>query len=185
MCTGVGWIYRCRQCLTAILKDTNVSGHTCHEAKRIRQRGCCRSGVEYTFFDKVSDELCILCEIADEVRSLDARTCGEAGSVLRRGYYSGIEDEDEEMQEDWSQEEWSEWVEESSSDDGISDEEGEYTGCYSGTTDVSRIDEDVDDDDDDNDDEDGGALLLQEEDAIKTEIILLFSTLKHGGILPI
>ncbi|KAI0890267.1 uncharacterized protein GGS22DRAFT_183613 [Annulohypoxylon maeteangense] len=178
MCTGIGWDYRCRSCRTVISKDVNVSGHTCHEAKRAGTRGCCRTGIEFMFFNKVIDELCLLCEIKGEVEKVDALTCEEGKGEERVGYcFASDEDGYEEIQEYTAEQlkEWDEWKEEITSDE--EDDEEEYeTDCFSGTTysvttSMSERDEktDIDDDDDDND-EDGGARLRQEEARIKAEL---------------
>ncbi|KAI8962310.1 hypothetical protein F5Y11DRAFT_195548 [Daldinia sp. FL1419] len=78
MCTGTCWVYRCRQCTGILYKDTGVSGHTCNAARGNRIRGCCRTGVEYTFFSKLSDELCVLCGLGVELEAVDADVCDVA-----------------------------------------------------------------------------------------------------------
>ncbi|KAI0117023.1 hypothetical protein F4814DRAFT_459230 [Daldinia grandis] len=74
MCTGMCWVYKCSQCRGTILKDTSVSGHTCKTARRNQSRGCCRTGIEFTFYEKDSDEMCGLCEIAEEIDMVDAES---------------------------------------------------------------------------------------------------------------
>ncbi|KAI1486642.1 hypothetical protein F5X96DRAFT_220330 [Biscogniauxia mediterranea] len=79
MCTGVEWVWRCHGCNTVIEKDrASVRGYTCHEATKNNGNGLCRKGVEFSHYDKRSDELCILCEVQSEVDSLSAETCDEA-----------------------------------------------------------------------------------------------------------
>ncbi|KAI1104069.1 hypothetical protein F4804DRAFT_308141 [Jackrogersella minutella] len=95
MCTGICWVYRCCGCGTVVLKDTSVGGHTCHEARHNRKKGCCRTGVEFVFYERVAREACLLCEVGEEIGRLDADTCDEACSETRVGYCDG-EDTDEE-----------------------------------------------------------------------------------------
>ncbi|KAI1462146.1 hypothetical protein F4805DRAFT_453377 [Annulohypoxylon moriforme] len=176
MCTGIGWTYRCRACSTITLKNINVSGHTCHEAVRAGKRGCCRTGIEYTFFDKVSNELCLLCEVKGEIEKINALTIGEGVSEERRGYCrAGEEGGYEEIQEYTAEQlkEWDEWMEEITSDEEDGDdeegEEGEDDDCFSGATCSVSTAMSEDDEETDDAEEDGGAKLSQEEKKIKAE----------------
>ncbi|KAI0120362.1 hypothetical protein F4776DRAFT_633906 [Hypoxylon sp. NC0597] len=92
MCTGVCWNLRCYQCEGIVMKDTKISGHNCHEARRKGKRGCCKTGVELTFYDRIVRELCIACELRFQISKLDAETCDEAMSETRIGYHRESDD---------------------------------------------------------------------------------------------
>ncbi len=82
-----------------LLKDLSVSGHTCKVARRIGRRGCCRTGVEFRYYDKDANELCIMCEVEEVIAELNAETCDEAYSETRVGYNrdgDGDDSDDEE-----------------------------------------------------------------------------------------
>ncbi|KAI1143119.1 hypothetical protein F5Y05DRAFT_143244 [Hypoxylon sp. FL0543] len=141
MCTGVCWNIRCAVCKTIILKDTHVSGHNCREARRNAKRGCCKTGVEFTCYDRVSNEQCLLCEIKSDIEALDAESCDPGMSETRVGYHHDKEEDDDYEYED-------EYESESSED----------LWDYK----VDSDDEEDDDDDDDDDDEEGGASLTDD-----------------------
>ncbi|KAI1393998.1 uncharacterized protein F4822DRAFT_424455 [Hypoxylon trugodes] len=86
MCTGVRWVIRCCRCWTIIMKNSNIAGYTCHKAQMNRKKGCCRTGVEFTSYDRIGDELCVPCELEIEIQVLDADTCDEGHSEERVGY---------------------------------------------------------------------------------------------------
>ncbi|KAI0844199.1 hypothetical protein F5Y00DRAFT_274419 [Daldinia vernicosa] len=96
MCTGTCWVYKCSRCGGTILKDTSISGHTCNAARRNRNRGCCRTGVEYMFYDKDSDEMCGLCEITEELNMINAEfesdyeSCASSISGEYESCFSGV-----------------------------------------------------------------------------------------------
>ncbi|KAI1804182.1 hypothetical protein F4811DRAFT_553187 [Daldinia bambusicola] len=152
MCTGTCWVYGCRRCGGTVHKDTSVAGHTCNAARRNRRRGCCRTGVEYTFYGKRSEELCALCEIVGEVEMFfagEGMGMGAGGFVVVGGYEDEDEDkvervgyEDEEERDDGGGASLSEGGE-----DGHGEEGGEEDG--SGDN----------DDEEDPSAEDGGAKL--------------------------
>ncbi|XDG07236.1 hypothetical protein ABKA04_006851 [Annulohypoxylon sp. FPYF3050] len=176
MCTGVCWDWHCRACGTVVVRDTRVSGHTCREAERAGKKGCCRTGVEYSRFSKLSADLCGLCETKDEIAKIDAFTCETGASEKRVGYYipTGNDGYEEIMEYTPEQlKEWDEWKEplssdeESDHDDDEEEEEEEEVeyDCFSGTTysvaEAFTDDDEKTDIDEDDDDEDGGAKLQQ------------------------
>ncbi|KAI0891762.1 hypothetical protein F4806DRAFT_500749 [Annulohypoxylon nitens] len=190
MCTGVCWDWHCRACCTVIVRDTHVSGHTCREAERAGKKGCCRTGVEYSRFSKLSADLCALCETKDEIAKIDAFTCETGASEKRVGYYipTGNDGYEEIMEYTPEQlKEWDEWKEPLSSDEESDDDDEEEEkvecDCFSGTT-YSVAEASTDDDektgidektDIDDDDEDGGAKLQQKmieqrREAVKAEV---------------
>ncbi|KAI1468839.1 uncharacterized protein F4812DRAFT_348307 [Daldinia caldariorum] len=132
MCTGTCWVYGCRRCGGTVHKDTSVAGHTCKTARRNRSRGCCRTGVEYTYYGKRSEELCAMCELVGEVEAY--LSGGEMG-----GDVGGGGDEDEEG--------------------GASLSEGGEEEEEDGGGEEDRSDDDDDDDEEDPSAEDGGVKL--------------------------
>ncbi|KAI0396707.1 hypothetical protein F5Y17DRAFT_418455 [Xylariaceae sp. FL0594] len=65
MCTGIMHSYRCTRCngLTHIMRDA-APGYTCPAARQNGLRGTCRTGVEYTRYDRWDGEdLCAWCEL--------------------------------------------------------------------------------------------------------------------------
>ncbi|KAI6090123.1 hypothetical protein F4821DRAFT_275307 [Hypoxylon rubiginosum] len=97
MCQGVCWDYRCRRCGTLVYKDTfvpgtkDLAGHMCKRARRSGVRGCCRTGIEWQFPQRLAEELCVMCELSIELDVLDASTCDEAARERR---YADSDDED-------------------------------------------------------------------------------------------
>ncbi|KAI1648699.1 uncharacterized protein F4817DRAFT_314658 [Daldinia loculata] len=87
MCTGTCWVYKCSRCGGTILKDTSVSGHTCNAARQNKIRGCCRTGIEFTFYSKNSDEMCGLCEISEELNMINAESDYESCASSISGEY--------------------------------------------------------------------------------------------------
>ncbi|KAI5866724.1 hypothetical protein GGS23DRAFT_593462 [Durotheca rogersii] len=181
MCTGICWLYVCRGCGTGLLKDPHVAGHTCRMARQNGRRGRCRTGIEYrgpiataatttgagaakpagggeSFYRKVANELCVLCELGPEIVMLDATTCAEAeregrlfgGAGWDSGHASAGLGEGEGSGSE------SPCPTDCECCDG--DDEGEEEQTETDGEDASTA-EDKDDDDDDDDDEEGGALL--------------------------
>ncbi|OTB13930.1 hypothetical protein K445DRAFT_24078 [Daldinia sp. EC12] len=103
MCTGMCWVYGCRRCGGTIYKDTSVAGHTCNAARRNRNRGCCRTGIEFTYYRKKAEELCVLCEVSrevDEMRELCVDEMREedtsGGNGNRNGGEKNADEDDDE-----------------------------------------------------------------------------------------
>ncbi|KAI1079150.1 hypothetical protein F5B20DRAFT_581569 [Whalleya microplaca] len=136
MCTGNCWVFRCRGCGGVLAKDHSLPGHTCHEAKRYRRRGLCRTGVEFAHYDKVANELCLMCELREEIGALTAETCPEGELEVLPDEEEDYEVVDEEVDVDEEED-----VDE---DEDVDDEEGGVSlKC----------------DDEDGDEEDGGAEI--------------------------
>ncbi|OTB06260.1 hypothetical protein M426DRAFT_21057 [Hypoxylon sp. CI-4A] len=184
MCTGCSWQYHCPQCNTTIYKDNHVSWYTCNQARSNRGRGICRTGIEYTYSDKLAAELCVMCEVEAEIDGLDAETCKEAfwgtwpgGSDVVTSVGVDV-DTDEESSGgsalwDEEEEEEEETVEDESEDEEMEDEE-EYVDCEEGKeedlvdsgekqSENENITIDDGDADSSDDEEEGGSSLKGEE----------------------
>ncbi|KAI1409203.1 hypothetical protein F5Y13DRAFT_203835 [Hypoxylon sp. FL1857] len=160
MCTGVCWKIRCRDCATIVMKNTNISGHNCREARHNGKRGCCKTGVEFTFYDKISDELCVLCEVECEIKSLGAELRNEAVSESRVGCRQHNDDEEEnENGADGSEDEGY------SSDDSFDWDDSDAFYTDSIDSDSGSDDSDDDNDNDNNEDEGGVSLAEDSEDS--------------------
>ncbi|GAW27170.1 hypothetical protein SAMD00023353_7800320 [Rosellinia necatrix] len=81
MCTGIVHVYRCR-CGAVLYKIKDATrGFTCFTARKNGIRGVCRRGVEYSYYDRVSEENCLYCEIylGTEPLNITADECDEGG----------------------------------------------------------------------------------------------------------
>ncbi|KAI0460132.1 hypothetical protein F5B21DRAFT_132845 [Xylaria acuta] len=82
MCTGIVHVYRCQQCNAVVyrLKEA-AKGYTCYQARQNRRRGVCRTGIDYSHYDRLSEECCLFCEIylGGEVSDLTAEICVQGG----------------------------------------------------------------------------------------------------------
>ncbi|KAI1757229.1 hypothetical protein F4782DRAFT_525986 [Xylaria castorea] len=80
MCTGINNVFRCQQCSAVVYNLKATEGYTCYEARRHRRRGVCRTGIDYSHYDRVSEEYCLFCEIflGGEISGLTAEICDEA-----------------------------------------------------------------------------------------------------------
>ncbi|KAI0380151.1 hypothetical protein F5Y04DRAFT_289697 [Hypomontagnella monticulosa] len=94
MCTSAAWRYCCKNCAVVVYVDRHVSWHTCRGARAVGKRGVCRTGVVTDFYDKDAEELCVMCELQDEILALGAETCDEAQSETRVGYGPFSSDEE-------------------------------------------------------------------------------------------
>ncbi|KAI0486127.1 hypothetical protein F4859DRAFT_356617 [Xylaria cf. heliscus] len=80
MCTGIIHVYRCQECSAVVYKLREAApGYTCHQARYNRHRGVCRTGIDYSFYDRISEEDCLFCEVyvGGEVSDLTADNCDE------------------------------------------------------------------------------------------------------------
>ncbi|RYP11373.1 hypothetical protein DL765_007803 [Monosporascus sp. GIB2] len=129
-------------CRSIIFKDRHtVPGFTCRMARARGRRGLCRTGVEWSHYDRVSpDEACALCELGPLIfgGALTAETCDEAAREEPVAGFSGC---------------------------GSSDSEGDDDGTVDDEEDDAVEDEGSDVDSDDEDDWDEGASLESEEDS--------------------
>ncbi|CAJ2512198.1 Uu.00g052130.m01.CDS01 [Anthostomella pinea] len=95
MCTGIAHNLKCRACGTTIMKLRDATpGYTCREARAKGRRGVCRKGVEYAFYDRISDELCLMCELFSgdgNEMPCSVEACDEACGVWEEDV---VEDED-------------------------------------------------------------------------------------------
>ncbi|RYP73644.1 hypothetical protein DL771_003532 [Monosporascus sp. 5C6A] len=170
MCTGVCWNVRCCNynnnrassggCRSIIFKDRHaVPGHTCRTARARGRRGLCRTGVEWSHYDRVSpDEACALCELGPLIfgGGLTAETCDEAAREEPPADFWGGGSSDTEGEDDG--------VGGDEEDDADSDE-GASLESEADSGGEERYDEDGDDDDDG---EDGGAELKNPIDTMST-----------------
>ncbi|KAI0155033.1 hypothetical protein GGR57DRAFT_465814 [Xylariaceae sp. FL1272] len=79
MCTGVAHIMCCKQCGAAVEKRRDVCrGYTCREARRVKRRGICSTGIEFAWYRVMSEEMCLWCELRAEILAIDAFTCDPA-----------------------------------------------------------------------------------------------------------
>lgn len=109
------------------------------------QRGVCQTGTEWQFQDKVANELCLLCELRDEIGAVDAETCDEA--MIERRVYPDSDDEYADSDSDGNRDEGG---------DGEGEGEGEDENEKE-TQEAKHGDEDTDQDEDR--DQDGGVSL--------------------------
>ncbi|KAI1426884.1 hypothetical protein F5Y12DRAFT_239023 [Xylaria sp. FL1777] len=82
MCTGIVHVLRCVQCKSVVSKLKEAApGYTCHQARKNRKRGLCRTGIDWATYDRVSEEDCLFCEIylGGELSGLTADNCDEGG----------------------------------------------------------------------------------------------------------
>ncbi|GAW14423.1 hypothetical protein ANO14919_038250 [Xylariales sp. No.14919] len=82
MCTGIIHVYRCCRCNAVIYKLKEAAkGYTCRQARSNCQRGICKKGIEWSHYDRTSDENCLFCEIylGGETSELTANNCDEGG----------------------------------------------------------------------------------------------------------
>ncbi|KAI3322121.1 hypothetical protein HD806DRAFT_137787 [Xylariaceae sp. AK1471] len=84
MCTGIVHIFRCPQqsCRAVVFKLKEAApGFTCYEARKNGRRGVCRTGIDWSHYDRISEEYCLWCEIeiSGEVEDLTAQNCPEGG----------------------------------------------------------------------------------------------------------
>ncbi|OTA69102.1 hypothetical protein K449DRAFT_446662 [Hypoxylon sp. EC38] len=159
MCTGICWNLRCYQCEGVVMKDTRVSGHVCYEARQNGKRGCCRTGVEYTFYDRIARELCIACELRFPISKLNADTCDEAMSETRIGYHR----EDDDIDDNRGHDPKNKMLNTENKEHDYEDEKYGSKDEYEGLEDSDYCEDWTDTDDvQDSDDEEGGVLLMVE-----------------------
>ncbi|KAI1298941.1 hypothetical protein F5Y03DRAFT_255958 [Xylaria venustula] len=85
MCTGIIHIYRCCQCNSVVFKlQDAVGGYTCHQAREYNIRGACKNGINWSHYDRRSEEECLFCEVylGHEISTLNADTCKAGGEPL-------------------------------------------------------------------------------------------------------
>ncbi len=144
MCTGICHVYRC-QCNSVVFKlKEAVKGYTCYQARINRQRGLCKTGIRWAYYDRVSEDSCLYCEIylGGELSDLTAETCDQGGEPWPEDREDDINDNDTD-------------VPEISGDVPLSHLKAKDKDENEGQDDC----DDVDDDDDDDDDDEGGAKL--------------------------
>ncbi|KAI1809236.1 hypothetical protein GGS20DRAFT_580872 [Poronia punctata] len=81
MCTGITHIFHCRQCTGIVYKlQEACPGFTCRAARDNKRRGTCRDGIAYSRYHKLSDELCLSCDLEVELQFITmAESCPEGG----------------------------------------------------------------------------------------------------------
>ncbi|KAI0176130.1 hypothetical protein GGR52DRAFT_539645 [Hypoxylon sp. FL1284] len=103
MCQGVCWNHHCPGCGTVVYKDTFIAdtlrraGHICKTAVRNRHLGCCRTGIQWWFQAKWASELCLMCELREDMDGMSAETCDEA--ALEKRVLPGSDDDDDDADE--------------------------------------------------------------------------------------
>ncbi|KAI8632459.1 hypothetical protein F5Y19DRAFT_364761 [Xylariaceae sp. FL1651] len=97
MCTGITHVLRCPQCNAVVLKLREACpGYTCHEAQNNCRRGVCRTGIEYTHYDRPAHEPCLYCELESggDILRLTAETCDEGGEPWPEDVEEDVDDEE-------------------------------------------------------------------------------------------
>ncbi|KAI1190127.1 hypothetical protein F5B17DRAFT_388776 [Nemania serpens] len=152
MCTGIVHVYRCQHCSAAVYKLREaVKGYTCHQARRNKARGLCRTGISYVTYDRYAEDVCLYCELylGAEITGLRAETCDEGGEPWPEDREDDIDVSEggaSLKQEDYGPEDEVEETEDEQ-DDGEEEDEDEE----------EDEEEEEEEDDDDDDEEEGGA----------------------------
>ncbi|KAI2636084.1 hypothetical protein GGS21DRAFT_64337 [Xylaria nigripes] len=81
MCTGIVHVFYCdRGCGSIVYKLKEAApGYTCRQARANRRRGVCRTGIDWSYYDRTATESCLYCELyhGGEIPLLTAETCEE------------------------------------------------------------------------------------------------------------
>ncbi|KAI0103672.1 hypothetical protein GGR51DRAFT_248888 [Nemania sp. FL0031] len=129
MCTGIAHVYRCPQCQAVVYKLKEAArGYTCYQARKNRRRGICRTGIDYSYYDRPAEELCLYCEIFDEIRDITAEVCDEGSEPWLEDREDDIDDDDDggvslNLEEEESEEEDEEKDQDYESDEDEKDED--------------------------------------------------------------